>query len=156
MLLAEQQVLSYSENSLTNTTVVRFSGIYSANRLHFFKRIAAAELVNLQPLQYSNRIHVDDCAGILTHLIDKVAAGIAIERVYLASDNHPAPLNEVGQWIAQQIKVTPCQHAPQRNTGSKRCKNNLILESGYRFVFPSFKEGYQEAVTNYLQEHTVL
>ena len=155
MLSAEQKILSFAENSITNATIVRFSGIYSADRLHFFKRVIAGEFFNSQPPQYSNRIHVDDCAGILAHLIGKVACNNAIEPIYLASDNNPTPLNEVGRWLAQQTKATSFKEAPKRNTSSKRCKNSLILESGYRFIYPSFKEGYKEAVDNYLKDNAL-
>lgn len=148
MLLAEQQLSSCNASA---ATIVRFGGIYSADRLHFFKRVAAGQTYDTNPIQYSNRIHVDDCAGILSHLVNKLANDVAIAPLYLACDSTPAPLSEVSQWIAQQLQVTPSNVAPSRNTGSKRCNNRLIIESGYHFIYPSFKEGYRDAVQQYLQ-----
>ncbi len=29
-----------------------------------------------------------------------------------------------------------------RRAGSKRCRNTRLLETGYRFRYPSFREGY--------------
>ncbi|MEM5530420.1 SDR family oxidoreductase [Gammaproteobacteria bacterium AS21] len=152
MLLAEQQV---SCDSASAATIVRFGGIYSANRLHFFKRVAAGQSYDANPIQYSNRIHLDDCAGILSHLVNKLANNVAIAPLYLACDNSPAPLSEVSQWITQQLQVTPSSVAPSRNTGSKRCNNRLIIESGYRFIYPSFKEGYRDAVQQHLQMENI-
>jgi nucleoside-diphosphate-sugar epimerase len=152
MLLAEQQVSSYCASP---STIIRFGGIYSAKRLHFFKRVAEGQTYNTNPIQYSNRIHVDDCAGILNHLVNKLANDVAIEPLYLACDSTPTPLSEISQWITQQLQVTPLNAAPSRNTGSKRCNNSLIIESGYRFIYPSYKEGYRGAVKQHLQTENI-
>ena len=96
------------------------------------------------PVMYSNRIHRDDCAGVLAHLIDLTLAKRPIEPLYLASDCEPAPLHEVMTWLAKQLKVasTATIQSPLRRRASKRCDNSRLVESGYVFQYPSYREGY--------------
>ena len=47
---------------------------------------------------------------------------------------------------SQQLKVAPPRIAPLSEGGSrgsnKRCRNTKLLETGYTFQYPSFREGY--------------
>ena len=69
------------------------------------------------------------------------------ESLYLGVDSHPAPQCEVMDWLARRLGVPSPPRAsvapggsPQR--GSKRCRNDRLLASGYGFLYPSFREGY--------------
>ena len=31
---------------------------------------------------------------------------------------------------------------PTRRAGSKRCRNDRLRETGYRFLYPTYREGY--------------
>ncbi|MDZ7851529.1 MAG: SDR family oxidoreductase [Halomonas sp.] len=129
-------------------TVVRFSGIYGPGRDRLIHQVGEGRIAPSSPVMYSNRIHRDDCAGVLAHLIGRDLAGEPLEVLYLGSDCEPAPLNEVMAWLATQLRVeaTETIQSPLRRRASKRCDNTRLLESGYRFRYPSFREGYAQVL----------
>ncbi|MEH6578843.1 MAG: SDR family oxidoreductase [Amphritea sp.] len=128
--------------------VVRFSGIYGPGRNYMLRQVKDGTGYAETPLQYSNRIHRDDCVGVLAHLIDRVE-NQALEQVYLASDSAPAPLYDVTHWLAEQLGTTIQHHSAIRQISSKRCRNQRILDSGYRFKYPDFKAGYASLLEDF-------
>ncbi len=147
MLVAERQVL----DSGGAATVVRFSGIYGSQRLQLLNQVRAGKVFSASPVQYSNRIHLDDCAAVLAHLITKLAKQESIEPLYLASDHLPSPISEVMSWLATATNTQVEEVASNRKTSSKRCDNSLLLDSGYLFIYPDFKTGYQKIITDQRQ-----
>lgn len=139
MLEAEQNVIK----GKIPGTVVRFSGIYGPGRNHLINKVKKGEIAPLEPCLYTNRIHRDDCAGVLHHLINKQFNGDKLDSCYLASDNHPVPLHEVTSWLAEQLEVTVKAESVSRATGSKRCDNSRLRKSGYVFKYPDYQEGYK-------------
>ena len=55
---------------------------------------------------------------------------------------------DVLSWLGERLGVGPLRDAapasapPRRRAGSKRCRNTRLLESGYNFRYPTFREGY--------------
>ncbi|WP_136248400.1 SDR family oxidoreductase [Halomonas borealis] len=141
---AEQALI---EHALPGS-VVRFSGIYGPGRDRLIRQVGEGRIAAATPAMYSNRIHRDDCAGVLTHLIGLALAGEPLHEHYLASDCEPVPLHEVMAWLAKQLKVeaTETIQSPLRRRASKRCDNARLIESGYRFRFPTFREGYAQVL----------
>lgn len=125
-------------------TVVRFSGIYGPGRDRLIRQVSEGRIAPASPPMYTNRIHRDDCAGTLSHLIDLALAGEPLHDLYLASDCEPAPLHEVMTWLAGKLKVeaTETIQSPLRRRASKRCDNSRLRESGYVFRYPTYREGY--------------
>ncbi|MGQ0336162.1 SDR family oxidoreductase [Halomonas elongata] len=129
-------------------SVVRFSGIYGPGRDRLIRQVGEGRIAAATPTMYSNRIHRDDCAGVLAHLIERALAGETLHDLYLASDCEPAPIHEVMTWLAKQLKVESSEtiQSPLRRRASKRCDNTRLLESGYRFRYPSYREGYAQVL----------
>lgn len=129
-------------------TVVRFSGIYGPGRDRLIRQVLEGRIAPTAPPMYSNRIHRDDCAGVLAHLIALSEADQSVAPLYLASDCDPAPLYEVMAWMAKQLKVEPTEviQAPLRKRASKRCDNARLLASGYTFRYPGYGEGYTQVM----------
>ena len=125
------------------TTVVRFSGIYGPGRHRLIRAVRNQQAFTLpgDPV-YLNQIHVDDVAGVLEHLLFHSKAPTLV----LASDMEPTRRGEVLAWIAEQIHAPPpiedADRAPQPRHGNKRCRNTRLLECGYTFQVPTFREGY--------------
>lgn len=136
-------------------TVVRFSGIYGPGRDRLIRQVSEGRIAAAAPPMYSNRIHRDDCAGVLAHLIDLKLAGTPLHELYLATDCEPAPLHDVMTWLAAKLKVTSTEtiQSPLRRRSSKRCDNTRLRESGYRFRYPTYREGYTQILKQggYLQ-----
>lgn len=123
-------------------TVVRFSGIYGPGREHLLNQVRSGIVAPDTPIHYSNRIHRDDCAGILAHLIRLDRSGERLASLYLASDDAPTPISEVMAWLAQQTGSPIVERQAVRRGGSKRCSNARLKASGYRFIHPDFRSGY--------------
>lgn len=129
-------------------TAVRFSGIYGPGRDRLIRQVLEGRIAPKAPPMYSNRIHRDDCAGVLAHLVGLDTAGQPVDELYLASDCTPEPLYEVMAWLAGQLKVEPTEviQAPLRKRSSKRCDNTRLLRTGYAFRYPSYREGYAQVM----------
>ncbi|MBB3190030.1 NAD-dependent epimerase/dehydratase family protein [Halomonas cerina] len=129
-------------------TVVRFSGIYGPGRDRLIRQVGEGRIAPSSPAMYTNRIHRDDCAGVLAHLIGLALADEPLHDLYLASDCEPAPLHEVMAWLARQLKVeaTETIQSPLRRRASKRCDNTRLLDSGYGFRYPTYREGYAQVL----------
>ena len=54
-------------------TCVRLGGIYGPGRLWLINQVKEGKGCPSEPVIYTNRIHRDDCAGILAHLVKKDA-----------------------------------------------------------------------------------
>ncbi|MCK9609298.1 MAG: SDR family oxidoreductase [Methylomonas sp.] len=147
-LSAASQCLVEAEQSLwaadESHCVVRFSGIYGPGRDWLLRRAAQGDAIQQTPPSYTNRIHRDDCVGVLLFLINKLLAGDQLLPCYLATDNDPAPLWEVMHWIAEQygfpvpVALNLADEAPQ----NKRCNNARLTALGYKFLFPGYRNGY--------------
>jgi nucleoside-diphosphate-sugar epimerase len=138
-LEAEQIAL----RSKLRAVILRCGGIYGPGRRRLIDAIRAGS-ASFDPAKpaFTNRIHRDDVAGALLHLINMPAP----EPIYLGVDCLPAPREEVLTWLAEELhapmpKATPALET-DREAGSKRCSNARLLATGYRFSFPTFREGY--------------
>ena len=51
---------------------------------------------------------------------------------------------EVLRWLAEQLGAPEPRAAEpgEKPAGSKRCSSRRLRESGYRFTYPTFREGY--------------
>ncbi|WP_027707285.1 SDR family oxidoreductase [Zooshikella ganghwensis] len=125
------------------TTVVRFAGIYGPGRERLIKKVQSGEVCSEDTNPISNRIHIEDCVGLLMHLIKLDCMDQPLQDCYIGVDNQPVPLREVTLWLAKQLGVTPSKDVAMGRGGSKRCSNQSVLDSGYQFKYPSYKEGYQ-------------
>lgn len=123
------------------TTVVRFSGIYGPGRTRMLSQIRAGKGRPAQPEQWSNRIHSEDCAGVLAHLIDLLDKGQTLQPIYLASDSEPVTQHQLRNWLATQIGVELVEEVVELGA-VRRCSNRQLLDSGYRFKYPTYREGY--------------
>ncbi|WP_447554680.1 SDR family oxidoreductase [Vreelandella sp. EE22] len=142
MCEAEQTLLNHPLPG----TVVRFSGIYGPGRDRLIHQVKEGRMAAITPAIYSNRIHRDDCTGILAHLIHCQESGKPLAELYLGSDSEPATMYNVMMWLAKELKVeaTETMQSPLRRRASKRCDNGRIRETGYEFRYPSFREGYAQ------------
>jgi len=130
-------------------TVVRLGGIYGPGRTGLLERVRSGRAVcRPGPPHYTNRIHRDDAAGALRHLLSlDRAAGVV-----LGVDGHPGEECEVLRFLARELGAPPPRRAaddedlPPRRAGSKRCSNARLRSSGYRFEYPSYREGYADVI----------
>jgi nucleoside-diphosphate-sugar epimerase len=129
-------------------TSVRFGGIYGPRRTRLLERVRSgqAQWRSGGP-HYTNRIHRDDAAGVLRHLIESSTA----EALVLGVDSDPVDERALYEWLAERLAApmpvaSEGGGASSRGPGSKRCSNARLLASGYEFRYPSFREGYGELI----------
>ena len=131
------------KNSGYANTIVRFSGIYGPNRNRLIEQVRQKRAS--ASAHFTNRIHADDCANSLEHLIELDRKGEKLQPIYLATDSAPAPMIEVVSWLAEQMGVSDFLSETATNErGNKRCSNQRLLDSGFVFRYPGFKDGYAE------------
>jgi len=129
-------------------TVVRLSGIYGPTRRRFLEAVRNGRMAPRSPGPFSNRIHEQDAADAVVHLIRRSLAGEPMANCYLASDDEPVRLDEVVAWVRTQL---PCAE-PEADArtggraGSKRCSNQRLKETGFVFRYPDFRAGYREMI----------
>jgi nucleoside-diphosphate-sugar epimerase len=129
------------------SVVVRFGGIYGPRRTRLIDRVRAGQATyRTDPGRYTNRIHREDCAGALRHLMTLEKP----EPLYLGVDSDPADERVVLDWLAGVLgspEPRPAQAGTERReVGSKRCSNERLVGSGYSFRYPSFREGYVDVI----------
>ena len=144
LLQAEGQFLTFNEY----TTVIRFSGIYGRSNF-FIKQLKKGAEVQKAPPYYTNRIHREDCIGVLEFLLTKQLNGECLERIYLASDQDPAEKWHVASYITKKLGLASCGALVLDKTAShnKRINSRQLTEAGYQFKYASYQQGY-EAVIN--------
>jgi nucleoside-diphosphate-sugar epimerase len=146
-LLKAEQILAEPilAKAEVKTVVVRCSGIYGPGRQRLIQQVRDGKGCAKAPVLYTNRIHADDVAGVLAHLIKQLKQGQALEPMYLATDCEPVSLWDVKHWLVQEMGLPRDHLAGDYSAGrraSKRCNNQRLLASGYQFIYPSFREGY--------------
>lgn len=144
-LLEGEQLL---RRSAFGSVAVRFAGIYGPGRTRMIDSVRVGEAtIPAGPASYSNRIHRDDCAGVLRHLLELEAP----QPLYCAVDDEPSESGELYRWMAARLGVAAprVEDRPRYRygrTSNKRVRNALLLASGYRFRYPTFREGYGELI----------
>jgi len=165
-------------------TILRLGGIYGPGRRRLIEQVRSGRATCPDPASgnedtWSNRIHRDDAAGILAHLLElglgrdhnqDLAHDHAHARdgildrdpsrnhdpnkqprprptphsIYLGVDHEPARLCDVYTYVAGLLGVpAPATSSTSvRQRSNKRCSSRRIREAGYRFRFPTFREGY--------------
>lgn len=138
-------------------SALRLAGIYGPDRTWLVRRVHSGEVHvegedHAGPPRYGNRIHRDDCAGALHHLL----GAPTVAPVYVGVDDAPDPLADVYRFVADRLGVAhpTAGEVGRGRGGNKRCANRALTESGYRLRVPSYREGYPAIVERYLAEST--
>lgn len=125
------------------STAVRFGGIYGPGRGRFLERVRGGLEAPTDAIHYTNRIHREDCIGVLEFLGHRLLDGEAVAERYVATDACPAPRHEVINWLRGKLGMAPGPvPPPDAPARGKRCSNARLLETGYRFRFPDYRAGY--------------
>lgn len=123
-----------------NLVIVRISGIYGPGRERLI-RLSVSEGLEVQqtPPYFTNRIHRDDAAAALKHLLEIEKP----EALYLATDDQPVPRYEVVEWLAKiQGRVSPKGLVNENASRGKRVSNRRLRESGFSLSYPDYQAGY--------------
>ncbi|WP_266171515.1 NAD-dependent epimerase/dehydratase family protein [Dyella subtropica] len=130
--LAEQPVSSVT---------LRLAGLYGPGRLQLIERLRTGQArVPRDVTHWSNRMHIDDAAAAVAHLL----ALENVESLYIGVDNTPLPMDVLYDHLAACIGApTPAEGAAPTGIGSKRLSNARLRASGFTPQWPDAREGYE-------------
>lgn len=121
--------------------VLRPAGLYGAGEGPLLRSLREGRARCASgPPRWSNRMHRDDAARAIVHLL-----GLADPApLYLGVDCEPTDyaelLRELAAWIGVPAPESAQLPPPVAN---RRCRNARLLASGFRFEYPSWREGYR-------------
>ncbi|TLM81507.1 NAD-dependent epimerase/dehydratase family protein [Pseudarthrobacter sp. NamE2] len=149
---AEDLLLSRLEGTGTSAVSLRLGGIYGPGRTRLIDQVRTASAVVPQDVRYTNRIHRNDAAGAIVHLVSMAAPPAP---VYVGVDDDPAELGSVLRFLASDMGLPepPVGDAGPARAGNKRCRNSLLRSTGFSFTFPSFREGYRDILAGNSVRH---
>jgi nucleoside-diphosphate-sugar epimerase len=129
------------QGSSLPATIVRCAGIYGPGRQRLIESVRQGTA--LMTHRFTNRIHRDDLAGAVAHLI---RVNSAVD-VVVASDDEPASQSEVISFLAERLGVPEPPAAAGVTDGAargghKRCRNARLKATGYQLIYPTYREGY--------------
>nr|WP_254282155.1 SDR family oxidoreductase [Haloarcula salina] len=139
-------------------SVARFAGLYGPDRYRLERYLDGPVTAG-----YLNMVHRDDAAGAVRFLLTEGRR----EEGVLVVDDEPVEKWAFADWLAEQCDVPfpPKQTteerlddpdlsetAKRRIQTSKRCSNDRLRSLGYEFAYPTFREGYRDAIRDYRQQ----
>lgn len=122
--------------------VLRLAGLYGPGRDGLLARLRAGQAhAPVDPPFWANRIHVDDAAGAIAHLLALPDPA----SLYLGVDDAPLPLHELYGFLADQLGApAPAAGPPPRGIGNKRLSNARLRASGFTLRWPDARAGYRD------------
>lgn len=130
VLLAAERALAPHPGGIA----LRLSGLYGPGREMMLRKARAG---GPGRPHWTNRLHVDDAASALSHLIDRSAT----EACYVGSDDLPALEADVLDWLRAQQDLPAVAAATGTATG-RRLRNARLRASGWSPQFPDYRAGY--------------
>jgi len=150
---AERIALEEAPDAGIEGTVARFAGLYGPDRYRLERYLDGPVTAG-----YLNMVHRDDAAGAVRVLLDR---DLARGEVVLAVDDEPVDKHAFADWLAAEAGRDPppkrtveerladadlSATARDRIRAQKRCSNDKLRGLGYAFAYPTFREGYREAI----------
>jgi nucleoside-diphosphate-sugar epimerase len=119
---------------------LRLAGLYGPGRLQLIDRLrAGGATVPRAQTHWANRIHVEDAAAAIAHLL----ALPDPQAVYLGVDDTPLPIDVLYDHLAALAGVpSPADGPGPAGIGSKRLRNARLRASGWAPQWPDARDGY--------------
>ncbi len=142
------QVLLEAERWLAaqapRTVSLRLAGLYGPGRTRLFDSLRAGTAsVPRGEAVYANRIHVDDAAAAIAHLL----AVSEPEGCYLGVDDTPLPIDVLYDYLATLLGAPrPGTAAAPAGIGNKRLDNARLRATGFDFRWPDARAGYAQLI----------
>ncbi|WP_207590638.1 NAD-dependent epimerase/dehydratase family protein [Halomontanus rarus] len=153
---AERVALEYAPEYGIEGTVARYAGLYGPDRYRLERYLEGPVTAG-----YLNMVHRDDAAGAVRYFLE---ADLARDDVVQVVDDEPVSKWAFADWLADECGVdrppkrTKVERleagdlsdaARRRILTSKRCSNDRLRALGYELSYPTFREGYRDAIESY-------
>ena len=133
------RALRDAEQELTGhegASVLRLTGLYGPGRDSLLRRARNGEA---NRKRWSNRIHIDDAARALSHLLDLPGE----QRLFLGTDDAPALEHEVQGWLRAREGLPAVAARDEAQTGRRVC-NARLRASGWTPLHPDYRAGFTQ------------
>ena len=143
MLEAERQV-----SNLTGCGVhLRLGGIYGPGRDRLLRQVVSGEIGIPDTPVFTNRIHRDDAAGAIVHVLSLAAP----QEIYNVVDEEAAEYGSLIRWLAVELGLSEPGtisdgEVTRSRGGNKRVMATRLVASGFRYRYPTYREGYREMI----------
>ena len=134
MLLAAEDAF---HERVPHGTVLRLSGLYGGSSTRLLDQVREGRITD--PHRWTNRIHREDAAAAVVHLLTMPARP---EGLYLGTDDEPAQLGDVAAHLAELLGAPAPPPADPAQGHGKRLSNARLRATGWAPAYPSFREGY--------------
>ncbi len=121
-------------------TIMRLSGIYGPGRTSLIQRLRAGLAGAPEgPGHWANRIHVDDAARAVCHVLALTKPA----PVYLVTDDTPLPMRTLYEDLARLVDgPVPPIAPPPAGMGNKRLSNARLRATGFECEWGDSREGH--------------
>jgi len=137
---AEQWLADFNQTRAISTSSLRLSGIYGPGRTYLLERLKLGQAsAPLAPVHWVNRIHIDDAAAAIEHLmfLDQLS------QTYLITDSTPLPMRTLYEYLAKLVGgPIPAEGAAPSFVGSKRLSNARLQATGFKLQWPDSRDGH--------------
>jgi len=156
LLEAERRALELTAEYGMAGTVVRFGGLYGPDRYRLERYLEGPVTEG-----HLNLLHRDDAAGSVAFLLTE---GEARGEIVNVVDDEPVSKHRLADWLAAECGVEEpekrtveerladedlSEAAKARIAADKRCSNGKLRDLGYDFAYPTYHEGYRDAIEAY-------
>jgi nucleoside-diphosphate-sugar epimerase len=138
------RVLVEAEGWLASRNVgglsLRLAGLYGPGRTQLFDRLREGKVsVPRGRGVFANRMHVDDAAAAIAHLLSLDIP----DSVYVGVDDAPLRVDELYDYLAGLLGAAPPPEGPPvASIGNKRMSNARLRASGFQCRWPDARMGY--------------
>jgi nucleoside-diphosphate-sugar epimerase len=127
--------------------IVRLGGIYGPGRGYAFKQFVTGNaVIRGDGGNYMNMIHVEDAAAAIVHLLNHPESN----GIYNIVDDEPVTQRDFYGYLSQRMNLPIPERAAvvekKRGVTNKRVANQRVKKTGYRFKYPTFREGYESEI----------
>lgn len=143
----EQLLLQAFKTTQFPAIILRLAGIYGPERGHLFQQYLKDEArIHGKGDRLINMIHLDDAVGVIMAVLKGARAGEVINVV----DDEPVTQFHFYRWLSEALGkdmppfATEAENADRKRglTHKKVANRKLKMELGYRYIHPTFRQGY--------------
>jgi nucleoside-diphosphate-sugar epimerase len=147
LIETEKTLLAAAREQNFPSIILRVSGIYGPDRGHWLAQFQSGEArLEGAGQRILNMVHRDDVVGAIIAACERGEPG----SVYNVTDEEPVTQIELFRWLSEKLRkpMPPAAEAGaagkrKRSATSKKVSNDrLKSELGYRFKYPTFREGF--------------
>jgi len=148
LLQAEKELLTAAHRKNFPAMILRVAGIYGPGRGYWFALFLAGDArLEGDGARTLNMIHRNDVIGCVIAALERGRGG----EIYNAVDDEPVSQFNFFSWLAATLRkpmpgsMPESADAPRKRgiTNKKISNRKLKTELGYRFKYPTFREGFR-------------